>query len=384
MGYTLLARKAAPTVGFIGDSITAGTLVDANPPDVFATLAGVAVCNQGVSGSTSGSWVPGGANYTAAKAAFQSAGVGIVHIMLGTNDAKTSVATTAAQYRANLRAICDDLTDAGMRVAVSYPPYLGATSGEFDAGSPARVTAYCGAIDALGLPGDRIANSYFRLTGLQPDNVHPVQSGSDFLGHLWWHALRPMLAEPVYVGIGAGLAVSVVDGVPTLAAATGATQPEPAPTPVITWNPEDKGAVTLSGALATKAAGNGWASARATPAFTTGGDTDLSFGVEIVGDTQVIVGVMQSQAALGSFVGADAYGWGFYANNGSKAHGGALVGYGPACVVGDRITVNLSRAGVLSFARNGVPLGDAYTGLSGSFLPAVAVFTGAVSGGRLL
>lgn len=396
MTYELVARKVAPVaVGFIGTSIDAGTLVQTKPTDVFAELAGVTVCNRAVSGSTSTDWVPGGPHYSAAKAAFLSAGVGLVHIMLGTNDAKTSVSTSPAAYRANLLAICDDLQASGMRVVISYPPYLGATTVDFDAGSPARVAAYCYAIDSITggriIRGDTLAQEYFKITGLMPDLVHPIESGSVWLGHLWDHALSQVITElsaPIYelVAIGPGLSLSVVDGVPALALLSGGEDPPPPPPPEITWSQTDKNAavtVSESDALATKAAGNGWVSARSSMAFATGGASDLECEIEIVGDTQVIVGVMKLAASLSNFVGGDALGYGYYASNGTKANSGGLAAYGTACSVGDRVTVRLTAGGVLSFELNGVPMGDAFSGLSGEFMVAISVYTGSTSGGRI-
>lgn len=235
----LIIRKSTTvtglTVGFIGDSITAGTVVTTAPPTMFATDASkgavtVAINNQGVSGATSAMWAPpGGTYYAAAKSAFLSAGVKLVHVMLGTNDAKTAVATTQSAFRANLLAMCDDLIASGMLVAISYPPFLNATTGVFDATSPARVLSYCAAIDSLIdnnhiFRGDTLGYGYFKnnLTALQADGVHPTQAGSDHLAELWAGALAPIingLSNNVVFQravVGTGLALSQVGGVWTL------------------------------------------------------------------------------------------------------------------------------------------------------------------------
>lgn len=240
--YDLVLRKVTAVttlgVGFIGDSITAGTTVTADPPDIFETagaIPGVTITanNQGVSGSTSADWVPAAGNYTTAKAAFLSAGVRIVHIMLGTNDSKTAVATSQATYRSNLRSTCDDLVAAGFLVALSYPPFLNTTSGVFDAGSPARVKGYVDAVDSLIdnqhiFRGDTLGYDYFKLnaaTALQGDGVHPTQAGSDFMAGLWASAVRPILLgltkQTVLqrLAIGTGLSISLVGSTYTMTAA---------------------------------------------------------------------------------------------------------------------------------------------------------------------
>lgn len=243
--YDLLVRKVTSVstlkVGFIGDSITAGTVVTTAPPTTFATVAapaGVTITpnNQGVSGATSADWNPsGGAYYAAAKTAFQSAGLKLVHVMLGTNDSKAAVATTQAAYRANLRAMCDDLIASGFLVALSYPPFLNTTSGVFDASSPARILSYCAAIDSLVdnqhiFRGDTLAYAYFKknaASALQSDGVHPTQAGSDTLAGLWAKALQPIingLSKQTVLQravLGSGLSASVVGGVVTIAATGG-------------------------------------------------------------------------------------------------------------------------------------------------------------------
>lgn len=207
--YDLIIRKSATVtalgVGFVGDSITAGTVVATAPPTPCAaklTQGGLTVTptNQGVSGATTTTWLPGSANMTAALAAFAAAGVRLVHVMLGTNDAKTTGALTKAQYRANLQAICGALVAAGYVVAVSYPPYLSATTGVFDAGSPARVASYCAAIDSLVdnnhiFHGDTSAQTYFQSnpSAMQVDGVHPTQAGSDTLAGFWSAAVQGLV-----------------------------------------------------------------------------------------------------------------------------------------------------------------------------------------------
>ncbi len=201
------ATVSALAVGFIGDSITAGTVVTTAPPVTCVadlSLGGVTVSrnNQGVSGATSSDWIVGaGSGYlSTALAAFLVANVRVVHIMLGTNDSKTSVATSAATYRANILNMCAAILNAGMIPVVSYPPYLNTASSSFDAASTGRVAGYCLQIDSLVdnvhvYAGDTTNQEYFKRnpTALQGDGVHPTQTGSDNLAGRWANALRKLV-----------------------------------------------------------------------------------------------------------------------------------------------------------------------------------------------
>lgn len=180
---------------FIGDSITSGQLVTTAPVGPCATnlsLGAVTVTgvNQGVPGSTSANWAPGGSNLTAALAAGATAGSRIAHIMLGTNDSGTPV--SQADYRAHMEALCGELVTDGYIVVLSYPPY-----------APDHITAvtsYCRAIDSMVdnfhiFQGDTQAQSYFHDNPgqLQSDNIHPTQTGSDALAGLWAQALQALV-----------------------------------------------------------------------------------------------------------------------------------------------------------------------------------------------
>ncbi len=71
-------------------------------------------------------------------------------------------------------------------------------------------------------------------------------------------------------------------------------------------------------------------------------------------------------------IGNDAAGYGFISNSGNKITGASSVAYASAWTLGDIITVlGDFDGGNLSFATNGVDNGVAYTGLAGSFIPAV-------------
>jgi len=115
-------------VGFIGDSITYGT--NGAPVTAFSTfLTGlgytVTTNNQGQSGSSTNDWVVGDSdNYLSnAITAFNTAGVTIVHVMLGTNDARTPYNYTATQHFTRMSGIVAALVSAGFKVVISKPLY---------------------------------------------------------------------------------------------------------------------------------------------------------------------------------------------------------------------------------------------------------------------
>lgn len=243
--YDLIVRKittvSALAVGLIGDSIGAGSTITTPPSAIFATLASTAgvtvtMSNEAVPGAVVANFVPGtGAYYAAAKAQFVTDGVKIVNIMIGTNDCRTGINTTKANYRARLLLICNDLIASGFLVALSYPPYMGQTTGFFDATSPGLVLDYIEAIDSLIdnqhiFRGDTIFYEYSRVnaaTALQVDGVHASQAGSDYMAGLWADALRPIIAGLTNQAvlqraeIGPRLAWSMVGSTPTLDAVDG-------------------------------------------------------------------------------------------------------------------------------------------------------------------
>lgn len=79
-------------------------------------------------------------------------------------------------------------------------------------------------------------------------------------------------------------------------------------------------------------------------------------------------------------LGFDAYGWAYSWNIGQKYNNNVLADYGAAFTLGDVIGVALDMdAGTLSFYKNGVSQGVAFSGLTGDLFPAVSDASGAVS-----
>lgn len=95
---------------------------------------------------------------------------------------------------------------------------------------------------------------------------------------------------------------------------------------------------------------------------------------EVTG-TSVPVGIAKSAATLATYVGSDANGYGYDAS-GSKYNSGSGVAYGATFTGADTIGVALDLdVGTLTFYKNNVSQGIAYSGLSGEFSPAFSVNT---------
>lgn len=201
-------KQAPKAIGYAGDSISAGFGLPAgqSPPDRIIPLLSkmygdraVTSTNAAVSGSKTSEWVSGSANLIAAKSAFASAGVTLVHVMLGANDAAATNLVPAVTYGANLSNMCADLTGAGYVVMLSYPTYIppGANSNATTSASVALAQQYMGQIDALIngstiLRGDVYAFNYFiaHLNEYQADMTHTLLTGSDSLAAMW---ARPII-----------------------------------------------------------------------------------------------------------------------------------------------------------------------------------------------
>lgn len=126
----LFISPYAPTIGFIGDSLTKGVGKSGvnGPTDTVSNILGMPVSERGLGGSKTSDWAndnsqgnaangvaDGTPILTNAMAAFDADGVQIVHIMLGENDGSTT------NYKANLENLVQKLKDHGYRqVIVSY------------------------------------------------------------------------------------------------------------------------------------------------------------------------------------------------------------------------------------------------------------------------
>lgn len=142
-----------------------------------------------------------------------------------------------------------------------------------------------------------------------------------------------------------------------------------------TWNPSDKHAsVTLSNGNLTAAVSVGDDGAvRSVQGVTSG---KWYWEVTAQGANQrEIIGVMNSSANLAAFIGNDANGWSYFGFDGKKINNNVQTAYGAAYTTGDVISVLLDRdAGTLTFWKNGVSQGQAFSGLTGTLY---AAFSGA-------
>lgn len=101
--------------------------------------------------------------------------------------------------------------------------------------------------------------------------------------------------------------------------------------------------------------------------------------------SETMVGILSS-GALGAhlmgnntFVGNPSGGYGYYSGDGNKYNNGTGVAYGSALANGDVIGIALDAdAGTLTFYKNNVSLGVAYSGLTGPYMPATSSRSGVV------
>lgn len=144
-----------------------------------------------------------------------------------------------------------------------------------------------------------------------------------------------------------------------------------APPVVAAWDPASSGALlnfSESNRLATKSTGDGFSTAKASIARPA--SEHRYFEIEVVSALAqfMLVGVGTASAPVTSFPGSTADGWGYYMETGQKYTNNVPSSYGPAWFVGDVIGVEIN-AGTLTFWRNGVSLGAAFTGITGDLYP---------------
>lgn len=133
-----------------------------------------------------------------------------------------------------------------------------------------------------------------------------------------------------------------------------------------TWNPADKGSLvslTNDDLTATGILTNG--SVRSVVGVASG---KWYWEVASTGGRYPIIGVATGSASLAAEPGGDASGWAFYGLIAKKIHAGVYTDYGTvwssaAHVIGLALDMD---AGTLSFYNNGVDMGVAFTGISGT------------------
>ena len=216
------------SIGFVGDSITAGqgasvasptnasfawtssvTYTDAVTNCAAALAAGagnvaVEVTNRGIGGTTSADWATiASGDLSGAVTAFNAASppVTVVHIQLGTNDAKTAVNTSAATYKSNLQSIISYLQAnvPTLQLIVLSPPYYvvpGSGTNAWNEASLPVLRSYHDQLSALDNGAtvrfaeaqnfEHFADNTAQLT----DGIHPTDAGHAALGKLWARSIR--------------------------------------------------------------------------------------------------------------------------------------------------------------------------------------------------
>ena len=141
-----------------------------------------------------------------------------------------------------------------------------------------------------------------------------------------------------------------------------------------TWNPSDKSsAITLSAGnlVVTHAAVDSVASVRSTVGKSSGKWYWEVTMTALGGNNNSLIGVMRSSTPVTSYPGADTAGYSYYGLGGTKYYNAVSTTYGATYTVGDVIGVALDMdAGTLTFYKNNVSQGVAFTWLSGTYYAA--------------
>ncbi len=194
-------------IGFLGDSITYGIGDSGGPGCYDWTLTDLALNGYQVSGVNNGSNGASVASYYQQTAgplqAFEKAGVSVVSIMLGTNDAQISIATSPQDYHDKLLWIINSFLAPGtgiQKVILNYSPYIQPTHSSplWDTTADSRLLTFQAQIDLLCngttiLQGDKTAYTFFQQHPEQGDGVHPTPPGHQDLGALWAIAITNAL-----------------------------------------------------------------------------------------------------------------------------------------------------------------------------------------------
>ena len=148
-----------------------------------------------------------------------------------------------------------------------------------------------------------------------------------------------------------------------------------------TWNPLDKGDLLGLSEGSTEAAYTSglWAAGKSTVGVTSG-----KWYWEVVKTTanysMIGIGTTDMPVAGNTHPGNDAYSWAYYSDTGNKLNNNTSVSYGATYASGDVVGVAFDAdAGSLTFYKNGVSQGVAYTGLtSGPYFPVIGVYLATV------
>jgi hypothetical protein len=157
--------------------------------------------------------------------------------------------------------------------------------------------------------------------------------------------------------------------VPTLTSATTAN--------FCVLNPLDKGTnmTVLSANLQTTSSAAAWTTAVATIGITSG---KWYWEYAPTSGSDIVCGIVTSQATRNNHVGSDSYGWAYY-SGGDKVANNSFTAYGASYTSSDTIGVAFDADnGTLTFYKNNTSQGTAFTGLTGStYFPANSHYQGA-------
>jgi lysophospholipase L1-like esterase len=213
---TTTAVSNAPlalNIGWLGDSIMAGgnacnehTVNDA-VSDLQSDGYAVTSDNRGVAGYGTDDWAAGTSALENAESSFSAAGVNLVVIMLGTNDARTPAeynnnvaALTPSQHYGNMEGTVKSLTGDGFSVVLNEPIYTVPGTTSNGVSWPENVNTVYGeywSVDS-GLAngsnvfiGDTSGVTVMGQSGnLCSDGIHPSIAGAAVLGRLWANGIE--------------------------------------------------------------------------------------------------------------------------------------------------------------------------------------------------
>ncbi len=141
------------------------------------------------------------------------------------------------------------------------------------------------------------------------------------------------------------------------------------PPPSGPWNPADKGSsITLSNTDHTASSpGTSYDSVRGVLGRSSG-HYYFEFTHSAAATLNACIGVATAAASITNYPGGDAFGWSYYSGNGQKITNNAGASYGATYAVGDVIGVEYDN-GDITFWKNGVSQGLAFSGISGAVFP---------------
>jgi hypothetical protein len=143
-----------------------------------------------------------------------------------------------------------------------------------------------------------------------------------------------------------------------------------------TLNAVDNALTLANGNLQFDRATTSWASTRATFGVTSGKWYWEVTPTAASGTLYCMVGVALNSATLSNYFATSATGWAYSAHDGGKYNNATYSAYGATWTTNDVIGVAFDAdAGTLTFYKNNVSQGTAYTGLtSGPYIPAVSLY----------